>query len=152
MNIKKYYFNSIGGFIGYLFMDIFFIFIIVGMIIFKNPDASQGMFIFVLCFFILTLLIVGTWTFFSVGMRIEINFDNQTLYIRHFKLVKKFKFADVENIKIERTSNCTLYFTIFSFKKYPLILYSRYLKLKSKHKYILIINELEQDLKLCIKK
>lgn len=95
--MKKYYFKSVGGSLIYLVIALF----LIGCIVLCcfSDEIHTGV-IFVITVLSVSVVTIIFWIGFSLSMRIQIDYTQKELYIRHPYFIKKMKFEDVLSIQI----------------------------------------------------
>ena len=141
--MKKYYFQSIGRSLIYLFMSIIF----VGLIILCCfADEIHSGVIFVITVLSVSVTAVLFWFVFSLSLRIQIDYEKKELYIKYPYLIKKIKFDDIISIYIKDYNATSFDFQVVTKDKIVNSTYARYYKKRPTKKILDIINELKQDL------
>lgn len=141
---KKYYFGSVGSSIGYMIISLF----LIGLAIlgFFADEIHAGV-IFCIVFFLVSSSIILYWAFFSLSMRIEVDYEKEELYIRHFTIIKHIKFKDIVRIDIMDYKKIALEFVIITNEWSKKVVYARYLHRRPSIKISKALNDLREDLK-----
>ncbi len=143
--MKKYYFESVGRSLVYVFMVLFFTAILILAILAKDTTSQQSTVIVVsACCIVISILLF--WIGFSLSMRIQIDYTQKELYIRHPYFIKRINFEDVLSIQIIDYNEVAFDFVLTTKNKTKKMAYARYYRKKATEKRISKINELKQDL------
>ena len=140
---RKYYLNSIGYSLVYLFITLFLCALIIAVFF---TDEFHLFLVIALIFLIVAAVITLFWACYSFTMRIEIDYENKILYIRYWDFIKKISFDDIVSIEILEQTEVELVFTITMNNFFKRIAYTRYYKSRPTIKIKRIINDLKNDL------
>lgn len=139
---KKYYFNSIMYSLIYILISI--VFVLMAILCLFADDLHSGV-IFVIIFFSTSAFVTLFWSSFSLSMRIQIDYINKELYIRHPCFIRKIKFEDIISIEIIDYNEVAFEFNIITAKYSKKMPYARYLNKKSNEKTKIKLDELKND-------
>ena len=141
---KRYYFASIGPSIGYIIISLY----LTGLgILGFFADELHPVIICCCVFLLISASIVAAWAFFSPSMRIEVDYEKEELYIRHFTLIKHIKFKNIVQIDITDYKKTALEFLITTNEWSKKIVYARYLNRRPSAKIEKVLNDLREELK-----
>ena len=86
------------------------------------------------------------YAFFSLTMRIQIDYEKKKLYIKFPYFIERIKFEDIKSIKTIDYDDVAFEFTIITEKFTRKIQYTRYSRKRPSEKITAKLNELKQDL------
>ena len=140
---KKYYFNSIWNSLIYFLIVLFLLGLLILCLLADEKSSGVALIIFCLSICIVLLLF---WVGFSLSMRIQIDYDNEKLYIRHPCFLKMLNFQDILSIEVIDYNELAFDFIITTKDATKKLSYSRYYKKKPTLSIQTKITELKNDL------
>ena len=142
--MKKYYFYSRPRCFAYLIIALNIAgWGVLGLFV----DQIYTSTIVIMILFFVSAVIVLSWFAFSLSSRIQIDYENEELYIITFYLIKRIKFEDIIGISMfdYKGVGFDIYITTRNFCR--IIPYGRYINHRRPNKKITLkLNELENDL------